>query len=107
MRVCRSSVTSAALVTFLNFSLIIPCFAAFTLDSTFAGGGKLTIAFPDSTTNYSSGGLRIFVQPGGRIVAAGTFTRMTADGQMPGIAVVGLTTSGTLDPAYGVFQDWQ
>ena len=107
MRICRRSVTVAALVTFLNFSLNIPCFAAFTLDSTFSGGGRLTISFPDSSTSYSSGGLRIFVQPGGRIVAAGTFTRMTADGQMPGIAVVGLTTSGTLDSSYVTSQDWQ
>jgi uncharacterized delta-60 repeat protein len=97
-----------AAITFLL--TLLPCFAAFTLDGTFAGGGKLTISFPDSTTNYSSGGLRIFVQPGGRILAAGTFTNMTADGQLPGVAVVGLTSGGMLDSTYasgGFHTDWQ
>ncbi len=106
MRICIIA-TRASLIAFLYVSFVLPCFAAFTLDSTFAGGGKLTIAFPDSTTNYSSNGLRIFVQPTGRIVAVGSFTRNTPDGQRPGVAVVGLTPGGTLDSSYGVFQDWQ
>ena len=107
MGICRRSVTRVALIAFLYASLVLPCFAAFTLDGTFAGGGKLTISFPDSTTNYSSGGIRIFAQPSGRIVAVGTFTNMTPDGQMPGIAMVGLTAGGIADPTYGTVVDWQ
>src|SRR5688572_5232302 len=107
MRICRTSVTRAVLVTLLDFALVIPSFAAFTLDSTFSIGGRLTISFPDSTTNYSAGGLRIFVQPSGRIVGVGTFTSVTADGQMPGIAIVGLTPGGAQDPTYTNVFDWQ
>ncbi len=107
MRTCRNSVTRAALVTFFSVSLLLPCFASFALDGTFGGGGKVTIAFPDSTTNYSSSGLRIFIQPGGRIVALGTFTNGTPDGQMSGIAGVGLTTAGTPDFSYATTFDWQ
>ena len=107
MRTCRNSVTRIALVTFLNFAVIIPCFAAFTLDSTFDGDGRVTRAFPDSTTNYSAGGLRIFVQPSGRIIAVGAFTNMSADGQMAGVAVTGITASGGPDPTYSTLQDWQ
>ena len=103
----RESATKIFIVVFLLFSFVSQSLATFTLDPEFFGGGKLTISFPDSTTNYSSAGLRIFVQSTGRIVAAGTFTRMTADGQLPGVVVVGLTTSGSVDATYGTFEDWQ
>jgi uncharacterized delta-60 repeat protein len=86
---------------------ITPSLAAFTLDNTFGGGGRLTISFPDTTTNYSSNGLRIFVQTSGRIIAGGTFTRFTSDGQLPGVAIVGLTSGGTLDGTYTTTQDWR
>ena len=42
-----------------------------TLDPNFGTGGKFTTSFPDSTTFYRSYGTKIFVQPSGRIVAAG------------------------------------
>src|SRR5215203_5211841 len=106
----RDSITRAFIIAFLFFSLVSQTFATFTLDPTFAGGGRLTIAFPDSSTGYSSRGLRIFVQPSGRIVAAGSFTWFTPDGQLPGVAGVGLLTNGTIDPTYGSggsALDWQ
>lgn len=97
-----------AIALIFTFSLpLTTCFAALTLDSTFGGGGRLTISFPDSTTNYSSNGLRIWVQTSGRIVAGGTFTRFTSDGQLPGVALVGVTSGGTLDGTYTATQDWQ
>jgi uncharacterized delta-60 repeat protein len=64
-------------------------------------GGRLTISFADSTMNYSSNGLRVFVQPPGRILAAGGFTNNGPDGQFPGIAWVGLTPAGGIDPDFG------
>jgi uncharacterized delta-60 repeat protein len=97
-----------ALALIFTYSLpLTSCFAALTLDNTFAGGGRLTVSFPDSTTNYSSSGLRIFPQSTGRIVAVGYFTNMTADGQLPGIAVFGLTSAGAVDSTYSLVADWQ
>src|SRR5688572_18189567 len=91
------SISIAIGKAFLYTALILPCLASFSLDPAFGTNGKVTINFPDSTANYSSSGLRIFVQPSGRIVAAGTFSRFGPDGSMPGLAVVGLTTTGTTD----------
>lgn len=76
-------------------------FSATLLDPTFGSGGKVTLEFPDSTTGYQSFGHRIFVQPGGRIVAAGTFTNQGPDGYAPGVAMAGLMPGGALDPAFG------
>lgn len=77
-----------------------------TLDPTFGTGGKFTIAFPDSTTFYKSFGQKIFYQPGDRIIAAGRFTNNGPDGQAPGVALVGLTLTGTVDPNFFAPQDW-
>ena len=77
----------------LYIFLVSSCFAAFTLDSTF-NGGKVTISFPNSSSNYSSQAFRVFVQPNCRVVLAGSFTNGTADGQLTGVAWVGLTTVG-------------
>jgi uncharacterized delta-60 repeat protein len=71
------------------------------LDPTFGTGGKFTIGFPDATSFYRSFGFRVFYQPGDRIVGAGTFTRQGADGQHPGVMLVGLTSAGVLDPTFG------
>lgn len=76
-------------------------FPAFQLDSSFGAGGKLTISFQDSTTNYSSFGIRVFIQPSNRILAGGMFSNNGPDGQMPGVAFVGLTPGGTLDTTFG------
>lgn len=68
------------------------------------------IAFPDSSSGYYSQGLRVFVQPTGRIVAGGVFSQATADGQITGVAMVGLTTGGTLDAGFGnggIVTDWR
>jgi uncharacterized delta-60 repeat protein len=98
----RNSFTRAFTITFLFFSFVSQSFATFTLDPTFSNSsGKLTIAFPDSSTAYSSRGVRIFVQPSGRIVAGGEFTWATPDGQLTGVAMVGLTQAGALDTTYG------
>lgn len=103
----RSAIAKFVTISLVNFVWLLPVHAAFTLDPTFNGGGKLTISFPDSTTNYSSSGLRIFAQSTGRILAAGSFTNMTPDGQLPGVAVVGLTPAGALDSTYNLVFDWQ
>lgn len=99
-----------ATTLFLCFSLIIPCSAAFTLDATFDGDGKLTIAFPDSNQQFSSQAFRVFVQPGGRILVGGIFSRRTPDGHLMGIAWTGLTSSGGLDGTFdfdGTVEDWR
>src|SRR6478672_825908 len=106
----RVSITRAFTIVFLCCSVISDCFGTFTLDPTFAGGGKLTISFPDSSTGYSSRGLRIFVQPNSRIVVGGSFTNSTGDGQLPGVAFVGLTPGGALDSDFGsggTVTDWR
>ncbi|MFN0139832.1 MAG: delta-60 repeat domain-containing protein [Pyrinomonadaceae bacterium] len=95
---------------FLCLSLVFPCFAALTLDPTFDGDGKLTIAVPDSNQQFTSQAFRVFVQPSGRILVGGTFTRRTADGHLTGIAWTGLTSGGGLDPAFdfeGIVEDWR
>lgn len=98
-------------VSLLVFLLLArPVDATLTLDPTFGGGGKLTIAFPDSSNGYSSRGQRIFVQPSGRIIAAGSFTHASADGQIPGVAFVGLTPGGAVDSTYamgGLILAWE
>lgn len=97
--------TATAIVLALSFSL--PCFATFSLDPTFGSGGKIIISFPDSSTGYSSEAFRVFVQPGGRIVVGGTFTRATADGQLAGVAIVGLEPGGLIDPTFAQTLDWR
>lgn len=91
-------------------SLVLPSFAALTLDTTFDGDGKLTISFPDSTVNYTSQAFRVYVQPNGRILVGGTFTRSTPDGGLTGIKWIGLTSSGGFDPGFGsagIVEDWR
>ena len=98
----RNSFTRAFTITFVLFSFVLQSFATFTLDPTFSNSsGKLTIAFPDSSMGYSSRGVRVFVQPSGRIIAGGEFTWATPDGQLTGVAMVGLTQAGALDTTYG------
>lgn len=103
----RSSISKSITISLVAFLLLLPVHAAYNLDLTFGGGGRLTVSFPDSTTNYTAAGLRIFSQSTGRIVAVGSFTNTTPDGQLPGIAVVGLTPGGALDPTYNSVFDWQ
>lgn len=95
----------AAIVLLL--AVCLPCFATFTLDPTFGGGGKVLISFPDSSANYSSAALRVFVQPSGRIVVGGVFTRATPDGQLSGVAIVGLDSGGLTDPTFAPTLDWR
>ena len=86
-----------------------PGFAALTLDPTFGDGGKVTIDFPDTSTNYTSSGMRIFSQSGGRIVGGGMFTNRGPDGQFPGVGFAGFLTTGALDTTYGnqgTIRDW-
>jgi len=77
-------------------------YPATALDPAFGGGGRVTVSFPDSSTNYSAAGLRIFVQPSGRIIAAGQFTNQGPDGQAPGVILAGLVPGGAIDTAYGL-----
>jgi len=103
----KAQVWRASVLVLLFLLCIVPCSATFTLDPTFAGGGRLTIAFPDSSTGYSSTGRRVFVQPSGRILAAGTFTWGTPDGQMLGVTTAGLTTGGVVDQSFSPTFAWQ
>src|SRR5687767_5576065 len=96
--IATTRAAASALVCIIFFT---PCFAAFAPDPTFFGGGRVTISFPDSGTNYTSQALRVFVQPSGRILVGGTFTNQTPDGQLSGVAVVGLTSAGMLDSGFG------
>lgn len=106
MSTSRSRVFGAtarsATVLFLLFALLLPINAAYTLDPTFNGTGKVTVDFPNPpATNYTSQAFRVFVQPSGRILLGGSFTSGTADGQLSGVAWAGLTTGGTLDGGFG------
>ncbi len=96
-----TSISKVVTVSFLNFVLLYPAYGAFTLDTTFNGTGKVTLSFPDSTANYSSQALRVYVQPSGRILVGGTFTNGTSDGQLTGIAWAGFTPGGLPDGGYG------
>lgn len=92
----------------LSFAVLSSAFAG-SLDPNFGTGGKFTISFPDNTTFYRSIGYRVYVQPGNRIVAGGSFTILGPDGYVPGVALVGLTPNGTVDTTYasqGTFKDW-
>jgi len=92
----------------LSFAVLGPAFAG-SLDPNFGTGGKFTISFPDSSPSYRSVGLRLYVQPGNRIVGGGSFTNIGPDGFVPGVALVGLTPDGTVDTTYGsqgTFKDW-
>ena len=106
----RRGFTRAVTSVFLCLCCLVPCFATFTLDPTFGGGGRVMIAFPDSTTNYRSEAFRAYVQPSGRILVGGSFTNGTADGQLSGVAWAGLAPDGNLDPGFdfdGVVTDWR
>ncbi len=92
----------ASLLILLTLLFCSTAFSAVALDPSFGGGGRVTIGFPDSTTNYSATGFRIFVQPSGRIIAAGQFTNMGPDGQAPGVAMAGLMPGGGIDTSYGL-----
>ena len=96
-----SSIAKSITTSFLTFALLLPIHAAFTLDTTFSSGGRLTISFPDSTSTYTSQAFRVFVQPSNRIVVGGTFTNSTPDGGLTGVAFVGLTPTGGLDSGFG------
>lgn len=109
MTTLRSRISSAIAIWFLIFALTLPTFAAFAVDSSF-NGGKILVPFPDSSTNYTSQALRVYVQPSGRVLMGGSFTNFTPDGQLPGVAWVGFTTGGSLDAGFagsGVFTDWR
>jgi hypothetical protein len=90
-KVCRTAISKLLCLLLTLAVCSAPIFATFALDEMFGPGGRVTISFPDATTSFSSNGLRIFVQPSGRILAAGGFTNNGPDGQFPGIAWVGLT----------------
>ncbi len=102
----KLTLTRAAMAFVLCLSLLLPCFATLTLDPTFGVGGKATVSFPDTSTSYFSGALRVFVQPTGRIVVGGYYS----NAQRVGAALVGLGPNGLVDTSFGaggtVF-DWR
>lgn len=92
----------------LSFAVLGSAFPG-SLDPNFGAGGKLTFSFPDSSPSYRSVGLRVYVQPSSRIVVGGSLTNIGPDGYVPGVALIGLTPNGTVDPTYasqGTFKDW-
>ncbi|HKP68889.1 MAG TPA: hypothetical protein VJV05_06375 [Pyrinomonadaceae bacterium] len=108
-----SAIANSVVIPFIICALLLPIHAAFTLDGTFGGGsGKLWISFADPpNTNYTSQAIRVFVQSNNRILVAGSFTKGTPDGQLTGVAVVGLTPSGGIDTGFaggaGAATDWR
>lgn len=103
--VSRLRILSAPVLLFLFFHQAY----SGTLDPTFGTGGKVTIDFPYAAA-YNSDGNYIFVQPSGRIVAAGNHNQSGPDGNKPGVVMAGLTSSGTLDTTFGgsgKILDWQ
>lgn len=104
------SLKRVATTVFGCLSFLLPCFATFTLDPTFGSGGKVLVSFPDSSTDYSSEALGVFMQPSGRIVVGGTCSYLTSDGPMSGVAFVGLGTNGVVDTTFGTggtVLDWR
>lgn len=97
----------AAAIVFLYLSLVLPCFATFTLDPTFGNGGKVTHSFADSSTSYSSRALRVFVQSGGRILVGGHFTNPGLDMQRYGVGLVGFTPGGAVDTTFSQVRSWR
>lgn len=94
--------------SFVLLLLLIQQSYSGTLDATFGTGGKVTIDFPFATT-YSSSGNYIFVQPWGRIIAAGNHNQSGPDGNKPGVVMAGLTSIGTIDTSFngGKTLDWE
>ena len=105
-----SSIANSVTISFLIFALLLPIHAALTLDTTFNSTGKVTLSFPDSSSNYTAQAFRVFVQPNNRIIVGGSFTNRTADGQLTGVAWAGFTPSGGLDSGFGsggTITDWR
>lgn len=94
------------LLMMIGLLTLTPAFAAMSLDPAFGTGGRFTIAFPDSSTTFTSSGQRIYVQPSGRIIAVGTYTSRTIEGNLPGIKVFGVQSNGTYDPSYSEVSSW-
>jgi uncharacterized delta-60 repeat protein len=69
-------------------------------DSSFGSGGKFMTSFAD-TGQPSSSGRRVFLQPSGRIVVAGSHQQQGATGTSIGFALAGLTPGGLLDTNFG------
>ncbi|MEP7147255.1 MAG: hypothetical protein ABI857_00020 [Acidobacteriota bacterium] len=106
----RSAITKSITISLLNFVWLLPVHAAFNLDPTFNGSGKVTVSFPDSSTTYRSQAFRVFLQPNNRILVVGSFSNISPDGQLPGVAWAGLTPSGALDSGFGsggTHTDWR
>lgn len=90
-------------------SISVPTTRAGSLDLTFGRDGKTTVDFPGSSSpNYSSIGAYVFTQPSGRIVGIGHHSQPGEKGQYPGVAAVGLTSYGVVDPGFsgGKILDW-
>jgi uncharacterized delta-60 repeat protein len=79
------------------------------LDPTFGANGQVFTDFPFASSNYSSNGRYIFVQPSGRIVGVGSHLQPGGKGNLPGVAAVGLTPAGNVDPGFsgGKTLEWQ
>ncbi|HUR97671.1 MAG TPA: hypothetical protein VMZ26_06325 [Pyrinomonadaceae bacterium] len=84
----------------ISLCLLASTCAAIALDTTFGSGGKFTTTFSDTGDPHSTAS-RVFVQPSGRIVVVGRHQQQGSDGRVSGIALVGLTTSGSLDTNFG------
>lgn len=73
-----------------------------TPDQTFGTGGKVVVDFPfTSSTNYTSQGSYILSGPSGQIVGLGHHIQPGGKGVSIGVALAGLTSSGSLDTGFG------
>lgn len=101
-------------VAFIGFLIVFSCFVprslAGTLDPTFGTGGKVITDFTfSSSPSRSSYGYNIFLQPSSRIVGMGAHYLPGPDGNAPGVAAVGLTSTGDVDTTYsgGKTLEWE
>ncbi len=100
---CRFRSVIIALIQFLFvFSVFVQQSYSGTLDPNFGTGGRFTTDFPFTTSSqYTSFGHNVFVQPSGRIVGVGIHFQPGSDPSHLGIVMAGVTPAGTIDTTFG------
>lgn len=86
----------------LALILLTQTAAPITPDPTFGTGGKVVTDFPfTSSSDYTSFGSYVLSDPSGRIVGLGHHIQPAEKGPSVGVALAGLTSSGSLDTGFG------
>ena len=98
-RLTRLSFRALSLAIICSFA--VSSLFAISFDTTFGDAGKFVTNYSEAPDRSSFAGWT-FIQPSGRILLAGNHSQPGVGGRVTGIAVAGLTTSGVLDPTYGV-----